>query len=699
MKKYFIFVISFLISIGVFGQKITRVELLQSESFIGMKRNGENTQKVIKPVFQQDNSTLTCDSAYFYIEKNSFDAFGHVHINQADTINIYSDLLNYNGNTKVAILTNNVRMLDGTAVLTTNHLTYNMASKVGQYHDGGKIVNGPNTLTSKNGYYFSNSNDAYFRYNVKVQSPEALIVSDTLRYNSLSKIAYFYGPTHIYGKDDTLYTENGTYNTATDQAAFGKRNLYTQNSKSLTGDSLFYDRNAGFGRAVKNIIFRDTAQKVELHGDLGYYLKADESIEVTRNAYVVFETQKDSLSRDSIWMSADTLYSTVTTKGEAYRLRESRKIKEIPALELNQSTLDSLNNGGLNTDSLNNPLSKDSLTLNDKVLQIDSVKSAVQDTSAVIDSTIKDMSKEDLPVLMSKKEKKKARRRKEKPELIQPKAQEKEKKTDIADKKKTGSAIDSAEIKAYNRKMFVADSLLKDSIQRLERDTAKIRTISAWRNVKVFKTDLQAKSDSAFFSYGDSTLRIYRSPIVWAQGSQIVADTMYLQMVNGKLDNMDMIKNAIVVNTKDSITFNQVAGKTMKGYFVNEKLDRVFVDGNAESIYFPEDTTSNKGMLRTLASRMRINFSNDSLMSVLFLRKPEMTYYPIAQLTEELKTLPNFSWKPKERPKSKEEIFSQPKAVNNQKKNTPAKKTTAPPAKAVPKPKPATGSPALKKKS
>lgn len=186
-----------------------------------MKRNGENTQKVIKPIFQQDNSTLTCDSAYFYIEKNSFDAFGNVHINQADTINIYSDLLNYNGNTKIAVLTNNVRMLDGTAVLTTNHLIYNMASKVGQYHDGGKIVNGPNTLTSKNGYYFSNSADAYFRYDVKVKSPEALIVSDTLRYNSISKIAYFYGPTHIFGKDDTLYTENGTYNTATDQAAFG----------------------------------------------------------------------------------------------------------------------------------------------------------------------------------------------------------------------------------------------------------------------------------------------------------------------------------------------------------------------------------------------------------------------------------------------------------------------------------------------
>src|SRR5690606_37245939 len=97
---------------------------------------------------------------------------------------------------------------------------------------------------------------------------------------------------------------------------------------------------------------------------------------------------------------------------------------------------------------------------------------------------------------------------------------------------------------------------------------------------------------------------------------------------------------------KDSTHFNQVAGKTMKGYFVNEKLDRIFVDGNAESIYFPEDTTSNRGMILTLAARMRINFTNDSLMSILFLRKPEMTFYPFEKITEELKTLSNFSWKP-----------------------------------------------------
>lgn len=693
MKKYSLFVLFLCFSAFSLAQRVTRVQLLQSDSFIGMKRNGENTQKVIRPVFQQDNSTLICDSAYFYIEKNSFDAFGHVFINQADTVKIYADLLNYNGNTKTAILTNNVKLIDKGAILTTNNLTYNMATRIGNYVKNGKIVNGENTLTSTNGYYFSNSSDAYFRYNVRVKTPEALILSDTLRYNSLSKIAYFYGPTNIYGKTDTLYTENGQYNTATDQAAFGKKNLYTQNSKSLKGDSLFYDRNAGFGRAVKNILFVDTAQKIELRGNLGVYLTKDESITVTKNAYVVFVTEKDSVSKDSIWMAADTLYSKVLMKKELFEIRRAKALQAIAdsAIKVNlvnnqlsetENSTDSISNNQntLNSDStaLTNLIGSDSnaLQTNTDSLQRNPVIITDNDSLPQKDSVAK---KE-----LSKKELKRENRRKNRVDVI------------FAPKKTPAivkvpeTVQDSAVYKPTLADLqdLVADSLLKDSLRLAASDTTKIRIVSAWRKVKVFKSDMQARADSAFFSYGDSTLRIYQSPMVWAQGSQISADTMFIQILKNKIDNMDMMRNAIVVNTEqDSINFNQVAGKYMKGYFENEKLDRVFVDGNAESIYFPKDTTSDQGLLRTLAARMRINFANDSLKEILFIRKPEMTFYPLQKQTEELKTLPNFSWKPNDRPKSKQEIIGTNKNVATKSKAAVIKstlnkatKTASPPA-------------------
>jgi lipopolysaccharide assembly outer membrane protein LptD (OstA) len=180
VRKYLLFLLFIGFSLTSVAQQVTRVELLQSESFIGLKRNGENTNKVIKPVFKQDNATLVCDSAYFYLTRNSFEAFGNVHINQADTINIYSDNLNYDGNTKTAVLTNNVKLTDNQAILTTNNLVYNLGTKIGQYQNGGKIVNGANTLTSQNGFYFTENKDAFFRYNVEVRSPDVLIKSDIL---------------------------------------------------------------------------------------------------------------------------------------------------------------------------------------------------------------------------------------------------------------------------------------------------------------------------------------------------------------------------------------------------------------------------------------------------------------------------------------------------------------------------------------
>jgi lipopolysaccharide export system protein LptA len=639
----------------VLAQKVTRVELLQSDAFIGLKRNGENTNKVIRPVFKQDNATLTCDSAYFYLEKNSFEAFGNVHIDQGDSLDIYSDHLNYDGNTKLALLKSNVRLKDREALLTTNDFDYNLGTKIGQYYNGGKIVNGKNVLTSERAYYFTNTKDAYFRYKVDVKSPEVNIKSDTLKYNTFTKVAYFFGPTNIYGKTDTLYTENGQYNTLSDQASFGKRNLYTQNSKSLKGDSLFYDGKLGFGRAVKNIVFIDTAQKIELKGDLGIYKKSDESIMVTNHAYLVLVTEKDSVSKDSIWMSADTLRSRVLMKKELYHIQQ----KAISLLNQSIALKDSLKFEGSNNEPIKADSTKSSdhiegvntaLKLTEKVTTTKSIKGRVSPIELKYD-----LNAPILPIIW--------------PDIK------------TVNFRKLGLSLMSSN---DNLKVFTKQHLAPEAS-----DTTKIRVISAYKKVKVFKSDLQAIADSLFFSYGDSVLRFYQDPIVWAQGGQLSADTLYLQMKNKKIDNIDLMKDAIVVNVeKDSTQFNQVAGKTMKGFFKDDKLDVVFVNGNAESIYFPQDTSENKGMMRSVAAKMRINFRKDSLLQISFIRQPEHNYYPFEKITEELRTLPNFNWKPKDRPKSKEEVIywakpirkSIPKVLKKAKVGTvtPTKKGTKP---------------------
>ena len=113
----------------------------------------------------------------------------------------------------------------------------------------------------------------------------------------------------------------------------------------------------------------------------------------------------------------------------------------------------------------------------------------------------------------------------------------------------------------------------------------------------------------------------------------------------------------------------------MRGFFNNGKLERLFIDGNAETIYFSRDSGKVSGMQRSLSSRIRINFKDSKLTDITFLAKPEHRYGPLDKFTEDDKILKGFLWKPKERPASKEEIIA-PKKKEPAKK--PADKAKAP---------------------
>ncbi len=329
MNKYILGFVLLLISAGAMAQRPgkSRIQLVRADKQAFVKgANGKLIYKFKNATFKQDFSTLTSDSSIFYSDDNLVDAFGHVVINQGDTLHIFSDKLHYDGNTKLATLTGNVKMVDKDATLLTDYFTYNTATKFGTYTGGGKLFNKDNTLTSKNGYYLAGSRDAYFRHDVVLTTPDALIKTDTLRYNSGSRIAWFYGPTNIYGtKDkDVLYTEDGRYETIPEQAFFGKKNLYTQGTKSLKGDSLFYDRLKGYGKAVKNVVFDDKEQHITVKGHLGEYYKGEERAIITQNPYVIFVTQDSSKTtantkKDSLSKTADSTALALVKKDTTLR--------------------------------------------------------------------------------------------------------------------------------------------------------------------------------------------------------------------------------------------------------------------------------------------------------------------------------------------------------------------------------------------
>jgi lipopolysaccharide export system protein LptA len=288
-----------------FSQKASKVEVINADVFEFVKSNGEQTKKLKGNCqFKQDNTYFYCDSALLYDVRNAVDAYGKVRIVQGDSLQLFGDFLNYDGNTKIAYFNKNVKVIHNEMVLTTQVLTYDTKNKIATYPQGGKIVNVDNILTSTFGYYYANTADAYFKKNVVLTNPKYLLKSDTLKYNSKTRIATFYGPTTITSEEDFLYSEAGTYNTVTDIAQFTKNPYYKNGSQTLAGDFLYYDRVKGLGRASKNISFVDTAQKIILKGNKANYNKKTESSVVTDKAYVIVLVDNDSL-----FLSADTLKS------------------------------------------------------------------------------------------------------------------------------------------------------------------------------------------------------------------------------------------------------------------------------------------------------------------------------------------------------------------------------------------------------
>ena len=735
---------------GKAGKK-SKVYLVKSSSgeLVKDPATGKTIVKVHNGVFKQDYSILRSDSAYYYEDKNMVDAFGHVNINQGDTLNIFSDKLNYDGNTKQAILTNHVKMVDKDATLTTDYLTYNTATRIATYTGGGKLVNKDNTLTSKNGYYFSFTKDAYFRYDVVCKTPDALIKTDTMRYNSGTRVNYFYGPTHIYGtKDkDTLYTEDGNYNTVNEQARFGKKNLYTQGTKSLKGDSLFYDRLKGYGRAVKNITFNDNEQKATIKGNLGEFYKADDRAVVTQNAYVIFVTEEKDTSKvdttkkkpavldksgtaakpSAAQIKADSIAakrmglvpadktkvnSLKTDKPEIKTAITPTKTYSAAAKRMGLIPVDKSKAGVTKADKPTvkpagkQPANKADTTKKDKQLitsingKPDTGHKAKPDTATRIKRDSLFMAADTLETrIMTWKALKTLQRERfeannrdttikvvkhliltKQPKVLSieaPKWPEdtsfyhrsyfgkpKPKPAPVVKKKPVVKPVDPKKLAADSaRNKRIADSLDVIANHGLK-DTSRVRIITGHHHAKIFKSDLQAKSDSMFYSYADSTIRMFDHPMIWTQESQLSGDTVYLQMKNRKLDNMDMFPNAFIVNIdkKDSLHFNQIGGLKMHILFKDSKLSKVYVSGNAESIVLSRDSATNKvkDMARTLSGAIDIRFVKGELTRTTYITQSDNRILPFKDAKEDDKILKGFIWKPKDRPMSKEAVIGRP---------------------------------------
>lgn len=486
---------------GTTEKKKTRVDLLYADEAQADKQQRPDVQVLIGSVrMKHDSMYMFCDSALIFEKSNSVEAFGNVRMEQGDTLFIYGDYLYYDGMSQLAMIRENVRMINRKTVLTTDSLNYDRLYNLGYYFEGGTLTDEENVLTSEWGEYSPATKLAVFNHDVKLVNPQFVLTSDTLKYSTLSKIATILGPSDIVSDNNHIYSERGEYNTTTDQAELLDRSVLTNEGKRLTGDSLYYDRKLGYGEAFDNVVMNDTVNKNMLTGNYCFYNELTGNALATQRAVAIDYSQGDSL-----FMHGDTLR---------------------------------LITYNLDTDSM-------------------------------------------------------------------------------------------------------------------------YREMRVYHKVRAYRTDVQAVCDSLVYNSKDSCMTMYTDPIVWNGNQQLLGEEIKVYMNDSTIDWAHIINQALAIERKDSIHYNQVAGKEMKAFFEKGEMRQVDVNGNVLVIYYPveEKDSSLIGLDYTEGGFLRMLLKDRRMERGSFIGKASGTMYPMNQIPPDKFRLPSFAWFDYIRPRDKEDIF------------------------------------------
>jgi len=194
------------------------------------------------------------------------------------------------------------------------------------------------------------------------------------------------------------------------------------------------------------------------------------------------------------------------------------------------------------------------------------------------------------------------------------------------------------------------------------KDTTKSKDFYAYRNVKLFRTDMQAVCDSLMYSSADSVFRMFYNPVVWSDNHQLFADTILAFTQNNKLKKLDLIRSAFMASKEQVMVFNQIKGKNISGFFNDTTITHIYADGNAESIYYIKDEQeAYNGVNKSESRTLWIYFLKNEVDKIVFVEKPEATFFPIHEVNPADFLLKGFRWYEDRRPQRPAMLISMSK--------------------------------------
>jgi len=539
-----------------------KIVLQNADSVIIVKdpATGKDIQHLIGNVKLVDKETrMSADSALFYPDKNVVNAFGKIHIEQGDTLNLYGNHLYYDGKLGTAFVKGNVELIDKETHLYTDSIHYDVNNKVARYTERGRIKNADNTLTSIIGVYYASEKLFHFKDSVKIVNPKYVMTADTMDYNSLSEIAYFTGPTVLKGDSINLYCEKGWYDTKKEITSVWKNAVIDNRHQIIHGDSLYFNNNTGFGESFRNVIIQDTVNDLAIEGNYAWIYKEPERFLVTDKAVFIQISDKDSL-----FLHADTINSI--SKPIIIKKSSGTSNTTLPGSVIN------------NSNAASSSISKTGIS--------NTVTSTMEARKSFTS----------------------------KPDTIRPSVK-------VADALKAATnQIDT--IKRLNNIPDTAKTDTK-VITPEKKPATSYRLMKAFHHVRIFSKNMQAKCDSMSYSFQDSVIRLYRAPVIWSAENQLTADSMALFTKNRQSDRLELYNNAFITSLVDTIRYNQIKGRSLTGYFKNNELFKINIKGNGESLYYLLDGEDVAGRNQSKCANIEVLLEKGKVSQIFEYENPD----------------------------------------------------------------------------
>jgi lipopolysaccharide export system protein LptA len=182
------------------------------------------------------------------------------------------------------------------------------------------------------------------------------------------------------------------------------------------------------------------------------------------------------------------------------------------------------------------------------------------------------------------------------------------------------------------------------------------RLMRVYHKCRIFSADLQSKCDSLSYSFQDSVIRLYRSPVIWSEENQLTSDSMAIFTKNRQTDRMELYSSAFIAGKSDSIRYNQIKGRNLTGYFRDNKMYKIRIDGNGELVYFLADKEGQVGWNRAKSSSIDIYVDKGKITQIIEFQNPDGILNPPLKESDKQK-LSGFNWYDLLRPKNKSDIF------------------------------------------